>query len=319
MTDLTCTTPSTRFSSFHIHTTAYKRIGPHSIDVSILVPKSLKPGKHPLFVKFHGGGLITGDALYPDWFANYLVNFIHRTNAIAVLPNYRLVPEHSGDDILDDVRDLWKWVEEELEGYIASLHPSVELDPSRLLVGGDSAGGWTALHSAFILPEGKIKSLFLQYPMTRRLPDADRPAPLGDSAPPLSLIEEHITSVPAGSVISSAIPPARFDLCDALAVHYHRWEERFGTGKHLHPINVLEGAKFFPPTLIVHGAQDGDVSLTECEEFVNKVGAVLGSGVQDNVKLVVVDGDHGFDSELVESDTPWLKEKLEWIEQIWLS
>ncbi|KAH7392776.1 Alpha/Beta hydrolase protein [Pyrenochaeta sp. MPI-SDFR-AT-0127] len=319
MADLTRTTPSTRFSSFDIYTTAYKRIGHNNIDVSILIPKTLKPGKHPLFVKFHGGGLITGDALYPDWFANYLVNFIHRTNAIAVLPNYRLVPEHSGDDILEDVTDLWKWIDEKLAEFITPLQPSIELDFTRVLVGGDSAGGWTALHSVLMLPEGKIKAMLLQYPMTKRLPDADRPFPLGESAPPISLIDEHIASIPFQSVISSAIPPARFDLCDALAVHYNRWEERFGTGRHLHPINALEEADFFVPTLILHGAQDADVSLADCKQFVDKVGKVLGREAQNSVSLVVVDGEHGFDSELVENDTLWLKEKLEWIEQIWLS
>jgi acetyl esterase/lipase len=53
------TTPETRFNTFHVHRTPYKTINSHTIEVGILVPKDLKPGKHPLIVKFHGGGLVS--------------------------------------------------------------------------------------------------------------------------------------------------------------------------------------------------------------------------------------------------------------------
>lgn len=52
------TTAATRFDSFTIYRTSYKKIGDHSIEAGVLVPKDLKPGKHPLLVKFHGGGLV---------------------------------------------------------------------------------------------------------------------------------------------------------------------------------------------------------------------------------------------------------------------
>jgi len=79
------TTAATRFDSFHLYRTSYKKIGDHEIEVSILVPKGITPGKHPLLVKWHGGGLVsimghgrrqaaqsdnehqtTGTAAYPD-------------------------------------------------------------------------------------------------------------------------------------------------------------------------------------------------------------------------------------------------------------
>jgi cephalosporin-C deacetylase-like acetyl esterase len=59
MAPLDDTTPATRFDSFHVYRTSYKKIGEHEIEVGILVPKDLKPGKHPLMVKFHGGGLVS--------------------------------------------------------------------------------------------------------------------------------------------------------------------------------------------------------------------------------------------------------------------
>jgi cephalosporin-C deacetylase-like acetyl esterase len=61
MAPLDDTTPATRFDSFQVYRTCYKKIGEHEIEVGILVPKDLKPGKfeHPLMVKFHGGGLVS--------------------------------------------------------------------------------------------------------------------------------------------------------------------------------------------------------------------------------------------------------------------
>jgi cephalosporin-C deacetylase-like acetyl esterase len=59
MAPLDDTTPATRFDSFHVYRTSYKKIGDHEIEVGILVPKDLKPlDKHPVIVKFHGGGLV---------------------------------------------------------------------------------------------------------------------------------------------------------------------------------------------------------------------------------------------------------------------
>ena len=50
-----------KFSPFHIHSTSYKIVNEHKIGVDVLVPKNLKAGnqKHPLMVRFHGGGLVS--------------------------------------------------------------------------------------------------------------------------------------------------------------------------------------------------------------------------------------------------------------------
>lgn len=58
MAPLDDTTAATRFDSFDVHRTSYKKIGDHNIEVGILIPKDIKPGKHPVIVKFHGGGLV---------------------------------------------------------------------------------------------------------------------------------------------------------------------------------------------------------------------------------------------------------------------
>ena len=58
MAPLDDTTPENRFDSFDVYRTPYKKIGEHEVEVGILVPKGIKPGKHAVMVKFHDGGLV---------------------------------------------------------------------------------------------------------------------------------------------------------------------------------------------------------------------------------------------------------------------
>jgi cephalosporin-C deacetylase-like acetyl esterase len=53
------TTPENRFDHFNVYTTSYKKIGDHGIEVNVLVPKGISPGKHPVVVRWHGGGLVS--------------------------------------------------------------------------------------------------------------------------------------------------------------------------------------------------------------------------------------------------------------------
>lgn len=53
------TTAATRFESFNVYRTFYKKIGDHEIEANVLVPKGIKPGKRPVMIKWHGGGLVS--------------------------------------------------------------------------------------------------------------------------------------------------------------------------------------------------------------------------------------------------------------------
>ncbi|PSN67611.1 alpha/beta-hydrolase [Corynespora cassiicola Philippines] len=311
------TTPMTRFDNFDIYTTSYKKIGDHEIEVNVLVPKGVEPGKHPLLVKFHGGGLIYGTALYPDWFAAWFIPFIQRNKAIAVLPNYRLVPESNGDDILQDLADLWKWVlDGELVQFLSSKQVQAEPDFDRLLAAGDSAGGYMALQSGLTLKPGAIKAIVAQYPMTDYLRRDPLNAPKGMPVPPESTIDHHMASVKPGTLVSSARPPERAVLSFALAI-YGRYVEFFGQGPHLWPMSAVEKATHLPPTYIVHGDSDTAVSVNDSIAFVDKAKRVL---PEAEVRLQIREGaDHGFDVELKERDAAWLQEDLKWVESKWLA
>ena len=58
---------SSRFSDFNVVDVNYKEVNGTLIPASILIPKDIKPGKHPILVRWHGGCLITGHRMYPEW------------------------------------------------------------------------------------------------------------------------------------------------------------------------------------------------------------------------------------------------------------
>lgn len=58
-------------------------------------------------------------------------------SAIVVNVNYRLMPEHHGLDIMEDLDDVWEWIHTKLQTYLGG---DVEVDLDRILIEGDSAG-----------------------------------------------------------------------------------------------------------------------------------------------------------------------------------
>ncbi|KAF2791280.1 alpha/beta-hydrolase [Melanomma pulvis-pyrius CBS 109.77] len=308
------TTAATRFDSFNLYRTSYKKIGDHDIEVNVLVPKGITSGTHPLLVKWHGGGLTAGTAAYPDWFSAFLVPFLHRNNSITVLPNYRLAPEHTGNDILEDIADFWTWFRSSLPAYVASKKPSIKLDFSKVLVSGDSAGGWLALQSILSLPQSTIKACLIQYPVTNAFPTSPDDTPSGQAIPSKEILDEFLTGMVPGTIISSAIPPARSWMSAMLRAH-GRWDEFFGKGKHLMPDTRLEDAKFFVPTYIIHGKDDSVVPLKWTHAFVEKAKNLF---PETRFKLVTPPGDHGFDEEIYEENEPWLRELLKEVEEGWM-
>ncbi|MEO6884689.1 MAG: alpha/beta hydrolase, partial [Jatrophihabitantaceae bacterium] len=87
-------------------------------------------GTAPTIVYLHGGGFVIGDLDTHDGICRLLCRDI---NAVVVSVDYRLAPEHHFPAAVDDSYAALRWVIEHLDEYGA--------DPTRVVVGGDSAGG----------------------------------------------------------------------------------------------------------------------------------------------------------------------------------
>jgi acetyl esterase/lipase len=95
----------------------------------------------PIFVYYHGGGFVAGDLESQDTLLRALAN---RARCIVISVAYRLAPEDPYPAANDDAWTALTW--------IADHASEIGVDPQRLAIGGDSAGGllaaWVAQKAA---------------------------------------------------------------------------------------------------------------------------------------------------------------------------
>lgn len=111
----------------------------------------------PVQVYFHGGGWVIGDLDSHDWVCRAVAN---AANCAVVSVDYRLAPEHRFPAAFDDAVTATQWV--------AANSAMLNVNPARISVGGDSAGGNLAAAVAIALrDEGRIKlrAQVLTYPI----------------------------------------------------------------------------------------------------------------------------------------------------------
>ena len=117
----------------------------------------LTPVADPMLVFFHGGGMIYGDLDSHDAVCRFLAE---QAGVRVLAVDYRLAPEHPFPAGVDDAWAAYDWVSGHAGDYGA--------DPTRLAVGGDSAGGYLAAATAIrAAQEGReLAYQLLIYPVT---------------------------------------------------------------------------------------------------------------------------------------------------------
>ncbi|AMW06773.1 hypothetical protein GEMMAAP_11135 [Gemmatimonas phototrophica] len=91
----------------------------------------------PTLLYLHGGGFI---ACSPETHRSLVGSLVRRTKGQAWVPTYRLAPEHPFPAALDDVKAAYRHLLD-VQG----------IDPTRLVLAGDSAGGGLALALALAI------------------------------------------------------------------------------------------------------------------------------------------------------------------------
>lgn len=127
-----------------------------NIPVRIYTPKG--SGAFPALVYFHGGGWVIGDPTVVD---GPCTLFANRAHSVVISVDYRKAPEAPFPAAVDDAVAATRWVAE----HAAELN----IDPDRIVVAGDSAGGNLAAVTALTLrDEGgpKLVGQVLLYPAT---------------------------------------------------------------------------------------------------------------------------------------------------------
>jgi acetyl esterase len=128
------------------------------IPARLYAPPTAEPQPRPLLVYYHGGGWVVGDLETHDGLCRFLAT---HADADVLSVDYRLAPEHPFPAAVDDAFAAFNW---------AVAHAAeLGVDPARIAVGGDSAGGnLAAAVSLLARDDGGAKPAMqlLIYPVT---------------------------------------------------------------------------------------------------------------------------------------------------------
>jgi acetyl esterase len=113
-------------------------------------------GLLPVLVYYHGGGWVLGDLDSHDWVCRKIAN---AAQCAVLSVDYRMAPEHVFPAAFDDSLAALRWTVDNAA--------RLKLDPSRVAVGGDSAGGNLAAAVAIAARESgspRLAAQILVYP-----------------------------------------------------------------------------------------------------------------------------------------------------------
>lgn len=133
-------------------------------DGSVLLARYYRPLRAgankvlPLLIYLHGGGWCVGDIESYDVLCRELANL---SDCAVLSVDYRLAPEHPFPAAVNDARLVFDWAADHAD--------LLSIDPGRIALGGDSAGGNLSLVTALDLRDTSAQRpafLLLIYPST---------------------------------------------------------------------------------------------------------------------------------------------------------
>jgi acetyl esterase len=191
------------------------------IHARVYTRPDVQPGA-PAILFIHGGGFIDGGVDFCD---NVQRGLAARTGYVVVGLSYRLAPEHPFPAGLEDCQDVLRWMVES---------KPAGLDPTRIAVGGESAGGNLTVALALSSRDGRgpaIAHLSIYYPFTDAtlkstdwdttdMPGVGRAegefmvkvyAPKDADNPLVSVLHADLRALPPSTVITCGHDPLRSD------------------------------------------------------------------------------------------------------------
>jgi acetyl esterase/lipase len=233
---------------------------------------------------------VTGDRThFPLW----LANACFRRGWVFVSANYRLIPESNAHEILEDLKDAHNYVRTGLRQRLP-----YDIDLSRIVFAGNSAGGYCALLAASQLKPSP-KAVLAVYPVAD--PSSDRyvtpgnllpDAPYGKKAKEiLAEIDQRIknkdicvgqsfdvrpdrrTSQYMRYILQEAVYTDYLSGIPGLSKRIKELGEEKAVPKHARIAfpTIFGIGNDFPPTIVTHGTADRFVLFSESERLVAKL------------------------------------------------
>ncbi|SNX85483.1 uncharacterized protein MEPE_04192 [Melanopsichium pennsylvanicum] len=139
--------------------------------LDLCLPDSPSSSPLPIFIWWHGGGLIQGSR---QAMAPHLKRAVDKYNIAVVSTDYRLAPQVRVPDIQRDMVDCFNYVIHKLPSAVAEKGEKAKLDTNNIVLSGSSAGGWQCLMVGLGMCEGlsgedlekRVKGIAAIYPIT---------------------------------------------------------------------------------------------------------------------------------------------------------
>ena len=209
------------------------------IPLRLYRPQGLGPAPAAALVYLHGGGWVMGDLESHDKVCRQIAA---RSGVAVMAVDYRLAPEHPAPAAAEDAVAAFQWVAECAE--------TLGLDPARLAVGGDSAGGSLAAVTAIAARDDglPLRGQVLIYPSTDNRLEPDLYPSRGRNA---------------------AVPPLTWDMVRYFHAR-HMPDPALALDWRTSPILVPDAAGL-APALLIGGARD--VLHDEGEAYADRLAA----------------------------------------------
>lgn len=291
-----CSDPGGR-DDFEKTTYVYKRVD--GVPLHADVYRSRRTRMQPILVWLHGGALIFGTR---EQILGDLRSLCQREGYTLVSFDYRLAPETKLPEIIADVRDGLRWIRDQGPTLFRS-------DPRRMVVGGESAGGYLALVAGYTVqpPPNALVSYWGYGDIAATW--YTQPSPFyRDQAPLLSADELLRLEVPSADIITQSAPASsgyrnrtryythlrQHGLWVQAVTGFDPAEDRAELRRYA-PIHNVSAD--YPPLFMVHGIEDKDVPHNESVAMAS----ALASHHVPHELVSVPGGDHRLEGASVEA------------------
>lgn len=278
------------------YTIAYKKVNNHEIKADIHLP--LLGENTPVLIYFHGGGFIFGNRV--EGLHEKLKNKLIENGIAVISADYRLAPETNLSGILEDVKDIIKWVKK--NGKL-----KYNLNTENISIGGGSAGGYLALFSGIqeSFPPTKIIAISAPTGQTgANMKTGD--ITLMKKSGPCDAIKDY--------PISYGDYSTRMDLWRYLARNRISSYAVFGFDTNKHPEKLkrfkLRGniTTKYPQTLLVYANYDRLIKISEGESFHKLLKS-------KNIKSELFTVDYGHSTRLLDQNSSAIDKIVEFIKK----